>query len=360
MTTYDLTIIGAGPAGCCCAATALRAGLSVALVDRERFPRHKVCGDCLNPSSWRILEKLGVGDAIRKSEHAELLSVTMESSTGGSVSIPLPAAPRGELAIKREILDNLLLENARSLGATTVLGSALERIETEPDGWTVHTAGGRFRSRALVAADGRNSSVARLLGGTAIAPRHRVAFQIHLPLPEGFRNTVLLKVLPEGYCGACPVNDRELNLCLVSRTGAIGDAKRWAQNTFGISPELRWNSIAPLQRADRDPFPSRNLFFIGDAARVVEPFTGEGTFYAMCTGELAANALIELAGRGRSFAAVQGQFKRDYADLYRNRLWVNRLTRFAVTHPSAGDAIIAAGRAIPALLPFLTARIVRP
>ncbi|RYD26897.1 MAG: FAD-binding protein, partial [Verrucomicrobiaceae bacterium] len=56
---YDLIINGAGPAGGACALAAVRAGLRTAIVERVPFPRHKVCGDCFNPSVWPVLASLG-------------------------------------------------------------------------------------------------------------------------------------------------------------------------------------------------------------------------------------------------------------------------------------------------------------
>jgi len=359
VSTYDLAVIGAGPAGSSCAAFAARSGLGVAIVDREAFPRHKVCGDCLNPSCWPLLDQLELTQSLFDGEHAELRSVTLEATSGTAISVPLPPPPRGEIAIARELFDDLLLRKAASLGAIPFPRSPVERIERDGCAWSIHTSSRTIRARTLVAADGRNSTVAHLLGFARKEPPRRVAFQAHLPLPDASRGNVLLKVLPQGYCGASPVNERELNLCLVSRTDSISQIKVWAEERFPVPDDIRWHSIAPLERADRDPLPRPDLFFIGDAARVVEPFTGEGIYYALHTGRLAARAVVLSAQRDNPFPALRKAFLRDYRALYRDRLWVNRLTRYAVTHPAAGDALIAAGKAFPALLPYLTSKIVR-
>ena len=60
MKTWDLIVIGAGPAGSACASLCAKAGKSVLLLEAARFPRDKVCGDCLNPAVWPVIERLGL------------------------------------------------------------------------------------------------------------------------------------------------------------------------------------------------------------------------------------------------------------------------------------------------------------
>ena len=151
----------------------------------------------------------------------------------------------------------------------------------------------------LVAADGRNSTVARLCNLLPRGAKERIALQTHLPLPRDFGDRVVLQFLPEGYSGQAPVGDGQLNLCLVSTPNKISALRHWAEARFGISREHAWRTITPLTRA---PIAAadRSLFLVGDAARVVEPFTGEGIYYALASGELAAKAIIsQHNGRGR-------------------------------------------------------------
>jgi flavin-dependent dehydrogenase len=101
----------------------------------------------------------------------------------------------------------------------------------------------------------------------------------------------------------------------------------------------------------------QNLFFIGDAARVVEPFTGEGIYYALRSGELAATAIAEIF-RGNNRKTVLRKFGRAYAEMYRGRLWINRLSRVAVLRPRLGSFFIHIARINPWILKLLTGKIV--
>jgi flavin-dependent dehydrogenase len=92
------------------------------------------------------------------------------------------------------------------------------------------------------------------------------------------------------------------------------------------------------------------LFLVGDAARVVEPFTGEGIYYALASGALAADCLIR-----DDLAAYES----GHRALYRGRLWINLLARFACKHPSIGSAFVRMAHAMPSALEFLTRKVTR-
>src|SRR5438045_312312 len=89
--------------------------------------------------------------------------------------------------------------------------------------------------REQVCGDGRNSTVARLRNLLPRPERERVALQAHIPLPQNFGNRVVLQFLPEGYSGQAPVNDRELNLCLVGTPPTISSLRTWAEKSFDLA-----------------------------------------------------------------------------------------------------------------------------
>jgi flavin-dependent dehydrogenase len=100
-----------------------------------------------------------------------------------------------------------------------------------------------------------------------------------------------------------------------------------------------------------------SLFFVGDSARVVEPFTGEGIYYALASGELAAKA-IALQRDGGSPGDVAIAYAAAHAQLYRGRLWINQLARSAVLSPRAASAFLGLARLQPWMLRLLTTKIV--
>ncbi len=346
---WDVAIVGSGPAGASCAAFCAQAGLSTLVLERAVFPREKVCGDCLNPSCWPVFERLGVAAEVRAAPHGKLSRVDFIGVDGRVISSPLPAGERAEIALRRSVLDQLLLQRARSLGAEVREGETVRAI-SYGGFWTVRTHQSEEKTRVLVAADGRNSSVAQLCKLMPRKGRDRVALQTHVPLPENFGDRIVLQLLREGYSGQAPVGDGLLNLCLVSRPNDLPAVRRWAEKVFAVSAGHGWRTIAPLVRAALPPG-RPGLFLVGDAARVVEPFTGEGIFYALRSGELAAAAIV--SGDHRRYPA-------EHRKLYAGRLWVNALARHAVEHPRLTTGLL---RFLPnekRVLALLTRKVVRP
>src|SRR5205814_7313852 len=141
METFDVAIVGGGPAGSTCAAFCAAAGLKTLLLEREKFPREKVCGDCLNPSCGPVLRRLGIAERIRQLPYGTLDAVEFIAIGGRKVTVDLAVAGEREIAIKRSLFDELLLRRAAEFGAavrdaTTV--SALDK--NSPDHWQI-TAG---------------------------------------------------------------------------------------------------------------------------------------------------------------------------------------------------------------------------
>ena len=358
MEIFDVAIVGGGPAGSSCAAFCARGGLRTLVLEREKFPREKVCGDCLNPSCWPVLQRLSLAQRVRALPHSKLDSVEFIAIGGRNVIVDLPTGDDCELSVKRSLFDALLLKHARELGAhvreeTTVTALAHD------ENWKIETAGGEnFSARILIGADGRNSTVARLCNLLPRPARERVALQAHIALPQNFGRRVVLQFLPEGYSGQAPVNETELNLCLVGTPPTISRLRKWAEGHFEITANQSWRTITPLTRSPV-PCAHENVLFIGDAARVVEPFTGEGIYYAMQSGELAAIAISKIM-RGEDQQATLREFAGACAEMYRGRLWINRLARMAVLWPRAGSLFVRATQIQPAIMSLFTRKIVSP
>ena len=351
----DAIVVGGGPAGSVCAAFLARGGVRVTLLERRKFPRDKVCGDCLNPAAWPVLETLGMAGAVDALPRTLLSGVEIIDQRGRSAVAPWQSKGRGEIAVKRSRLDEALLRRARELGAEVRQETLVTGCEREADGgWRVTLPGGEIlRAPWLIAADGRNSTVARIAGRLPAAQRDRVGLQTHLPAPAGFHDRVVLRLRPEGYAGYSRVGLEDLNLCLVGAPEGLPGLRAWAETEFGLPRDQPWQSIAPLARPDAEPARDR-LLLIGDAARVVEPFTGEGIYYGMRSGQLAAESILS----GVPPEAAMDNYRQAHRALYQGRLWVNRFSRLAVTNARIGQLAFEIVYRQPALLRYLTAKVV--
>src|SRR5688572_21064515 len=138
---FDVAVVGGGPAGATCAAFCAQAGLKTVVIERARFPRDKVCGDCLNPMALPVIDALALRERVFHLAHTRLLEVEFRGCGDECVQIPLPPTAAPEIGIRRSLLDALLLERAAECGAeilqeTTVVG--LSRTDGE---WRIGTTG---------------------------------------------------------------------------------------------------------------------------------------------------------------------------------------------------------------------------
>ena len=132
---YDAIICGGGAAGSVCAAFCAAGGLRTLVLEKAVFPRDKVCGDCINPSCWPVLERLEVAGRVLALPHSRLSEIEFIGVNGRSIKYPLHPSERGEIAVKRSVFDELLLQRAVECGAevrqnTTVTAIERKRLES--------------------------------------------------------------------------------------------------------------------------------------------------------------------------------------------------------------------------------------
>ena len=356
MSDFDVIVGGGGPGGATAAALCIQRGLRVALFEHSRFPRHKVCGDVINPNCWPVLEKLGVAERIRALPHHEIEAALFTALTGGVVNIPMP---HGATTIRRSLFDQTLLEHARACGVQVFEDETVHEIASEK---RVLTSTGCYRARkAIIGADGRHSLTARSAGLVRKSPRGNghIAFQAHFRAPPALDRRVQLHLFRGGYCGLVRVDAERANLCIVTdRRGARfhNDCEALFGHTVWQNPHFRNlgivpEPIEPLQSAHplRGPMniPARNgVFLVGDALRVMEPFTGQGILFALRTAEIVAEAIGSPSQPERNYAA-------DVTMLYQQRGRTNEWLRRVMYRERAARAIIPLVRRLPGLARWL-------
>lgn len=324
---YDVVIVGAGPAGCSTAIFTAQQGCNVLLLDKSVFPRDKICGDGVSGSSLTILERMGVLEAIKEIEPWNIQNVLISSPSGDTIKVATPykkGGVDGGYVIPREILDHLVVQHVKGIEnidfRENVTVSGLIYDGDRVSGVTAQTPDGAvgFRGKYVIGADGAYSVVAKELSLFNDVPKHRAfAVRAYFDNVAELDDTIELyydtAVIP-GYGWIFPTSKSGANVGVIvfnrfNETRGItklfdafitsnSSAKRKLQDAVMVEKTFKgW----PLQYG---PFPSRrskgNVLLVGDGGSFIDPLTGEGIYYALKTGEFAAEAIAETIGSGHS------------------------------------------------------------
>ncbi|HEY4413045.1 MAG TPA: geranylgeranyl reductase family protein [Gaiellaceae bacterium] len=286
MAAHDVAVIGAGPAGSTAAYRLARAGARVLLVDKARFPRDKPCGGGVTARAARLLPfsidpvvedviervecRLDFGPRFERRAHAPLAYMT-----------------------QRRRLDHFLLEQAAAAGADVRQGVTVDARELDAD--------------VVICADGCNGTSAKRLG---LAPDvvHGVALEANYPRDERYARTMVLEIasVPGGYGWIFPKADH-VNVGVggwASEGPRLRVHLRRMCEAYGIDPDAAADTRGyrlPMRRAGT-PLVRGNAAAIGDAAGLVDPFSGDGMYEAFYSAKLVAEAV--LAGDLQSYAAA--------------------------------------------------------
>jgi flavin-dependent dehydrogenase len=296
--TFDLVVIGAGPAGSAAAITAANRGLRVLLVEATQYPRHKVCGEFVSAESAEVLQFLLADAAAPLFASARIRTARLHAS-GRSCSIPLAS---DGYSIPRILLDDALWQCAQSRGIDCRIDRVAEVVREDSE-FLIRSASAEYRARTVINATGRWS---RLTTRTAGQPW--VGLKAHFAGETD--DTVDLYFCKNGYCGIQPVSPGVLNACALVRQGAAKDLSEVFNSDPSLAARARtWRqttqlfATAPVYLGPGSPVID-GIFQAGDAAGFVDPFVGDGISLALRSGVLA----------GRCAGSVTAAI---YANLYR-------------------------------------------
>ena len=393
---YDVIVVGGGPAGTSAAVHLAMRGARVALVERERFPRAKLCGEFISPECFAHFARLGVWEEMKEAGGARVSETIFFAQSGRRVIVPsawfgAQSAGGGQacaLGLSRAEMDQRLLQRARALGVEVweeaqvagllfadegqraVGGVCVERRGAESQLRAAVTIDATGRQRALarrIEGAGKNDGAHEMYGAKArtraAAPKRMplVAFKAHLENAGGGRGVCEIYFYRGGYGGLSEVENGFSNLCFIvaaedvrahasdperAMREIVMSNARATETLRGARVSSEWLAVALESFGRRELVPCEGLLTAGDAASFIDPFTGSGMLMALESGELAAACVARaLPGlrAGSGFAPLAEDYRARYRERFAARLRVCSWLRRAAFAPRlATEAGIAA------------------
>ena len=361
----SVVIVGGGPAGASLSIRLASAGHAVTLIEKDTFPREKLCGEFISPECFRHFADLGVREEMLARGGARITETRFFDAAGRDVAVPTRWFGHGDyaLSLSRAQMDEALLSRARSVGVNVLEDRRVTGVETEGTK-IVSIEAKRERERIyadlFVDATGRAAVLSRLIEKNSEKPaptRSRlIAFKNHLTGVSIDPGVCEIYVFQGGYGGLSPVEGGKANLCYIVKAEAakeiIGNTNnhirfvsnrnvRAAETLRDAVKDGEWLAVPISDFGRRSHAKIANLASIGDAAAFIDPFTGSGMLMAMEGAHLLARCIAENDAKGE--IAVNA-YERQHARTFRARLLASSLLRGAAFMPRlATAAIVAAG-----------------
>lgn len=323
----DAIVVGSGPAGSTAALRLAKAGVRVAVVEKQRIPRYKTCGGGVVGRALAWAEAAVTASCESRAHRAQLTFSDMH----GEYELRDDAALVH--LVMRDRFDQELLRAAQRSGAQLLEDCAVTGAQWNSGKWLLDTSRGALQAPVVVAADGVNSRMARAAGWQPIAHRApALEWEIHVDDASLRRNAGTVRFDFDadlrGYAWVFPKRDR-LSVGVLSTRHEARDltAALWR---YLASRELRPTGIEkhawmiPIQPRAA-PLAQNGVFLVGDAAGLVDPITCEGISAALASGDLAGRCLQQAGADPRTAMALYE--KALQADLLVELRWARRLAR---------------------------------
>jgi flavin-dependent dehydrogenase len=381
---YDAIVIGGGPAGSTTALILARAGWAVAIVEKSRFPRAKVCGEFISASTFPLLAEFGLLEDVHRLAGPEIRRVGIFSGETVSISnMPAVSGRHGKWgrALGRDQFDLLMLEAAVRAGADLWQPCRVASVESLSQGWRCEIGHGddsaTLFARTIVAANGsweKSPWLPDCWGPHR--PSDLLAFKAHFDGADLACDLMPLLVFPGGYGGmvrrdagrvslSCCMSRRTLDQCRRSEERA-GDAvlRHLRYSCKGVADALKharlqgtWLSAGPIRPGIRAAF-VEGVFRVGNAAGEAHPIIAEGISIAVQSAWLLCRTLLSKQDSLDS-AAIVAEVGHAYAASWRaqfaGRIHAAAVFAHALMHPESAALALALPRRFPALITLCAA-----
>ena len=358
---FDVIIVGGGLAGLTSAIHLSKFNKKVLLIEKNRYPKHKVCGEYISNEVLPYLNSLGIHPIQEGAKKISKVQISTVKSNLIHGDLPL-----GGFGMSRYFLDNLMANKAISNGVTIVKDS-VDSVDFEEESFTVQTnKSGIFYSKITIGAFGKRSALDVKMNRKFIqkkSPYLAVKTHVKGDFPE---NLVGLHNFKGGYCGVSKVENDSINLCYITSYSSFQKHKnltefqekvvfknKYLQKTFKESKAVfeKPLTISQISFETKKPV-EEHLIMCGDTAGMIHPLCGNGMGMAITSAQLASKRILQfLNGEIKTRDSLEKLYIRDWNKEFKMRLRIGHLIAWLFRNQIISEIAYSILKMIPSMLP---------
>ena len=365
-STFDVIIVGGGLAGLSSAIHLSKTDLSILLIEKNDYPKHKVCGEYVSNEVLPYLEFLNID--VFKLGAKKINKFQLSTIKNKLISATLPM---GGFGISRYCLDDALVKKAIE-NKVEILQDAVENIEFYDEIFSVETKNNKtYQSKIVIGAFGKRSNLDIQLKRqfiTSKSPYLAVKTHVKGHFPE---DLVALHNFEGGYCGVSKIETDHINLCYITNYKQFKKYKNieefqekvlfknhFLKQIFSETTSVFEQPLTISQISFEDKKPIENhIIMCGDTAALIHPLCGNGMSMAFKSAQLASTLIIKFFNKEiEDRAALEKQYLREWNTTFKLRLKTGRIVAGLFNKPMLSEVLMRGLKWMPNILPHIIKR----
>ncbi|WP_307810538.1 NAD(P)/FAD-dependent oxidoreductase [Gelidibacter salicanalis] len=357
-----MLIIGGGLAGLTAAIHLQKTGISVVLIEKNTYPKHKVCGEYVSNEVLPYLRFLGINVFDCGAKKINRLQVSSAKSQLISADLPL-----GGFGISRYALDEALFLKAKEEGVHMVQDTVVQ-VQFLDEKFTVDTKeNGRYKAKITIGAYGKRTNLDVSLNRTFIknkSPYLAVKTHVKGDFPD---DVVALHNFEGGYCGVSKVEDDSINVCYITNLAAFKkykDIEEFQQQVLYKNNHIKtiFENTTPVFDIpltisqisfDRKPPVEEHMIMCGDSAGMIHPLCGNGMSMAIRSAQIASELILDYFKHTISRSTLEVSYAKAWNQNFKNRLKVGHFVSKLFNNSTLSETALITLKKMPFLMPFI-------
>ena len=364
-TNFDVIIIGGGLAGLSSAIHLSKKNLSVLVIEKNGYPKHKVCGEYISNEVLPYLEFLEIDVFKLGAKRINRFELSTPKNKLVKAKLPL-----GGFGISRFCLDNALAKKVIENKAT-IIQDTVEDVDFKVDSFSIQTKSTCYRSKIVIGAYGKRANLDVKLNRSFIknkSPFLAVKTHVKGEFPD---DLVALHNFEGGYCGVSKVENDSINLCYITNFEAFKkykDIDEFQEKVIFKNTALKsifQNSkpvfqspltISQISFEIKNPI-ENHMLMCGDTAGMIHPLCGNGMSMAIQSAQMASLLIIKFFnGEIKNRQALEKQYLREWKAAFKSRLTTGHLVANLFSKNKMAEVLIRVVKWVPSILPHIIKR----